>query len=72
MRASNAAAQNRTPNQQLGDVNPLLETGRTGEAERLLRQLVPKPEEEAVREPGMFSFADVHDLLVTQFANGGR
>ena len=69
---ANAAAQNpvkldrqtnRTMDQQLGDVNQLLEAGRTGEAERLLRQLIPKPEEEAVRELGIFSFAGIHDLL---------
>jgi hypothetical protein len=53
----------RTRDQQLGDVNQLLEAGRTGEAERLLRQLIPKPEEEAVRELGIFSFAEVHDFL---------
>jgi ATP/maltotriose-dependent transcriptional regulator MalT len=54
---------NRTLDQQLGDVSQLLEAGRTGEAERLLRQLIPKPEEEAVRELGIFSVAEIHDLL---------
>lgn len=69
---ANAAAQDpvklgrqtsRTLDQQLGDVNQLLEAGRTGEAEQLLRRLIPKPEEEALRDPGIFSFAGVHDLL---------
>ena len=70
---ANAAAQNpvklgdrqtsRTLEQQLGDVSQLLEAGRTGEGERLLRQLIPNPEEEAVRELGIFSFAGLHNVL---------
>jgi len=49
--------------QQLSNVSRLLERGRTSEAERLLRQVVPKPEEASIHDFGIFTPADVHDIL---------
>jgi hypothetical protein len=65
--ASNALAQTaaRRPSldEQLANVSQFLERGSTAEAERLLRQLVPKPEEEPVQGPGIFTSAGLHDIL---------
>lgn len=49
--------------EQLASAGPLLERGRTGEYERLLRQLIPKPEEEPAADLGIFSSAGGHDVL---------
>lgn len=64
--AANVAAQNaRRPSadEQLMDVGQLLQQGRTSDAERLLRQLIPRPEEESIGDPGIFTPAGVHDIL---------
>ena len=62
--AANIVAQNAASrDEQLANVNQLLERGRTSEAERLLRQVVPKPEEEPVQDSGIFTQSGVHDLL---------
>jgi hypothetical protein len=57
--AQNSASQD----EQLANVNKLLERGRTSEAERLLRQVNPRPEEEPVQDFGIFTQAGVHDML---------
>lgn len=49
--------------EQLRDVNQLLEGGRTSDAERLLRQLIPRPEDEPVAQGGIFSSGDFHDVM---------
>lgn len=49
--------------EQLMSVGRLLKSGRTSEAERLLRQLIPKPEEEPIQVPGIFNSAGMHDIL---------
>ncbi len=55
--------------EQLASVGQLLERGRTSEAERLLRRLIPKPEEEPVQDSGIFSSAALHDLLWAMVGN---
>jgi len=52
-----------SPDEQLANVSQLLERGRTSEAERLLRQVIPKPEEEPIQDFGIFTQAGVHDIL---------
>ena len=49
--------------EQLTNVGQLLERGRTGEAERLLRQLIPKPDEEPAQDSGIFSPSGFHAAL---------
>ena len=49
--------------EQLAGVSQFLEEGRTSEAERLLRQVVPKPEEEPAQDFGMFTQSGFHDIL---------
>ena len=49
--------------EQLANVNQLLERGRTSEAEHVLRQVIPKPEEEPIRDSGIFTQAGLHDIL---------
>src|SRR5579863_9115372 len=63
--ATNPAQNVARPSQdeQLANVNQLLERGRTSEAERLLRQVIPKPEEEPIQDSGIFSQAAVKDML---------
>ena len=59
--AQNVARPSR--DEQLANVNQLLERGRTSEAERLLRQVIPKPEEEPIQDSGIFTQAGFHDIL---------
>jgi tetratricopeptide (TPR) repeat protein len=59
--AQNAARP--TTDEQLANVNELLEQGRTSEAERMLRQVIPKPEEEPIQDFGIFTPAGFHDVL---------
>jgi hypothetical protein len=64
--AANALAQNaarRSLDDQLTNVGQLLESGRTSEAERLVRQLIPRPEEEPAQDLGIFTAAGFHDIL---------
>jgi hypothetical protein len=64
--AANAQAQSvarPSLDETLANVGQLLQSGRTSEAERLLRQLVPKPEEELIQDSGIFSSASFHDAL---------
>lgn len=64
--AATALAQNAAGpslDEQLGNVNQLLERGRSGDAERLLRQLIPKPEDEPVEQSGIFSSSGFHDIM---------
>jgi hypothetical protein len=49
--------------ERLRDVSRSLEGGRTSEAERLLRQLIPKPEEEPAQDGGIFSSSGFHDVM---------
>jgi hypothetical protein len=49
--------------EQLTNVGQLLEGGRISEAERLLRQLIPKPEEEPLQDSAIFTTSGVHDIL---------
>ena len=49
--------------EQLASASRLLERGRTGEYERLLRQLIPRPEEEPLSDLGIFSSAGGHDVF---------
>src|SRR5579862_6385296 len=49
--------------EELGNLNQLLERGRTAEAERLLRQWIPKPEDEPVQDSGVFSSTSLQDGL---------
>lgn len=58
--AGSALAQ---PDEQLASVSQLLDRGRISEAERLLRQLIPKPEEEPSTGSGIFSASGLHDIL---------
>ena len=64
--AATALAQNAarpSQDEQLANVGQLLERGRTSEAERLLRQLIPKPEDEPVQDFGIFTPSGFHDIL---------
>jgi ATP/maltotriose-dependent transcriptional regulator MalT len=47
----------------LAGASRLLEQGQTAEAERLLRQLIPKPEEDRLQDFAIFTPAGVHDIL---------
>jgi hypothetical protein len=70
--AGNAAAQNvATPSldQQLENMGRLLKSGRTSEYERLLRQLIPKPEAEPVQDSSSFSSTGVHYILWAMAGN---
>lgn len=49
--------------EQLMNLGQLLKSGHTREAEQLLRQLVPKPEQEPIQDPGIFNSAGMHDML---------
>src|SRR5260370_13449665 len=49
--------------EQLTNVGQLLNSGQTREAERLLRQLIPKPEEEPFQDGGIFSTSGFHDIM---------
>ncbi|HYL35668.1 MAG TPA: hypothetical protein VEV17_07140 [Bryobacteraceae bacterium] len=64
--AANVLAQNAAQtalDDQLENVSQLLEQGRTSDAERLLRRLIPKPEEEPLQDFGIFTPSAVHDML---------
>jgi hypothetical protein len=63
--AQNAAVP--SPDERLRDVGQLLERGSTGEAERLLRQLVPKPEEEPSDGGGIFSTYRIRMFVAALF-----
>jgi ATP/maltotriose-dependent transcriptional regulator MalT len=67
IRAQNAARP--SPDEQLAEVNQLLERGRTSEAERLLRQLIPKPEEDPAQDFGIFTPTGFHDVLWAMVGN---
>jgi hypothetical protein len=61
--AGGASAQNAARpslDEQLASAGQLLETGRTSEYERRLRQLIPKPEEEPIQDSQMLSPTGVH------------
>ncbi|HXP84208.1 MAG TPA: hypothetical protein VN841_05785 [Bryobacteraceae bacterium] len=59
--AQNAASP--SLDERLSDVGRLLEARSTSEAERLIRQLLPKPEEEPSDGGGIFSTSGFHDVL---------
>ena len=64
--ASTALAQNTSKpslDDQLTNVGRMLQAGRTSDAERLLRQAVPKPEDEPAEPAGIFSATGLHDIL---------
>jgi hypothetical protein len=64
--AGNAWAQNvvtPSPDEQLANIGQLLKNGRTGEYERRLRRLIPKPEEEPVQDSSTLGSTGVHYIL---------
>jgi hypothetical protein len=64
--ASGARAQNAAKaslDEQLKSAGELLERGRTGEYERLLRQVIPKPEEEPLQDSGILSSTGVQYIM---------
>ena len=62
----NALAQNAASSsldEQLTNVAQLLQDGRTNEAERRLRQLIPRPEDEPVQDSSIFNPSSFQDVL---------
>src|ERR1700683_5509969 len=60
-RAQNAAKP--SLDEQLKGAGQLSESGRTGECERLFRQVIPKPEEEPLQDSGILGSTGVHYIM---------